>query len=348
MMTPTDPCQRFLAIQAALITQGDWSNQSAWMRFAALCTILTPLEPLEIAKHIRANADILYKKADWFSDLATPFRFIISAFLVADGLDAGEFADQLPRDHEVFRNCAIRHGGQFETMAIAILRHVDERKQLHRFRVERVGAIYNALKSYHWWLTGPDDLSTCACLATTEQAPEAIGYSIEQAYQGLRDFGHGPGNHALIAAGLLTLSPGSTVDALARWQGLFTAFEHTHTHPWHEDFDAIALLCQLPHSAERVVATHQRISESLRQADSSWSGQASFNIASMLTMVDLIRCDERGIRLHTAVDLQTMLQQLRIISAASLMVSLSAQSIANFDAVEWPAGSVWAPYGGMA
>lgn len=345
-LNAVDPVARFVAIQDALTRSGDWYGDPTWLRFAAITAVLCPLEPAESAQRIRAAAESLKTGSSWYSDLASPFRFVVAALLVTDGIDPAVFAQELPREHQQFRELGVRHGGQYETLAIAILRHLDRGAPLSRWRTERLKALYDGLKRFHWWLTGPDDLPACACLTALEHAPETIAIAVDQHYKLLQSKGFTGGNHLLIGSALLTLANLPADQAVARFVTLTSAMGRSGGIVWHEDYDAIALLALLDQEADIIVGRHREILTQLDGLTPLSGGQASINLAAALTVLDLLRCDARGIRQHTAADLAGLLDRLHLFTAAALLLSTAADSIAGIVATDWPLGSPIHPLGG--
>ncbi len=345
-LTTVDPVTRFIAIQHALTKSGDWYDGATWLRFAAITAVLSPLEPEESALRIRAAADTLKAHSTWYSDLASPFRFVVAALLVTDGIDPLSFAEELPQDHQLFRDIGVRHGGQYETMAIAIVRHLDRGAPLARWRVERLKSLYDGMKRFHWWLTGPDDLPSCACLTALEHAPDAIAIGVDQHYKLLNSRGFSAGNHLLIGSALLSLAGLPAEQAVARFITLAQAMGSSGGDVWHEDYDAIAFLALLDQDADIVIGRHREILAQLDGLTPLSGGQAGINLAAALTVLDLLRCNARGIRLHTATEISGMLDRLHLFTAAALLLSTAAESVTGIASAEWPLGSPIHPLGG--
>lgn len=340
-----DLLARFSAIYNALRRTGDWRDRPAWLRFAAQVGVCCPLDPTDVAARIRSAADVLRGAGGWFSDLSAPWRFVLAALLVQDGIDARTFAQGLAADHELFRAVGLRPGGMYESMAIGILRHLDSGR-LEPRQVDRVRQLYEGLKRHHWWLTGPDDLPACACLTAIAGPAEAIVERIEDHHLRLRQCGFTLGNHLLHAACLLALPDLPPGAAVSRFVALAEAFKAQASSIWHEDYDAVALLCLLDHEADLVVSRMRETIGALVTQEPSIQGQATFNLAAELVVLDLSRCDRRGFRLHTGADLQQMLSTLRLSSAAALLLSTGSQSIATSELADWPGPSPMMPMGG--
>lgn len=340
-----DILPRFSAIYAALRVNGDWRDRPAWLRFAAQIVVRCPLDPTDIAKRIRTAADILRKHAGWFSDLSSPWRFVLAALLVQDGIDVEVFAAGLSGDHDLFRRAGLRHGGMYETMAIAILRHLNA-GSLDHHAIDQLQQLYTGLKRHHWWLAGPDDMPACACLTAVKSPPGLTVLRIEDNLTRLRGSGFTLGNHLLHAACLLALPDLPEGAAATRFTALATAFNTIDGKLWHEDYDAVALLCLLDHHPKLIVQRVREYIDALLKQEPALQGQATFNLAADFTLLDLARCDRNGVRLHTGADFSRMLATLHLSSAASLLLSTGSQSIATSELADWPNASPLAPMGG--
>ena len=160
-MPNSDILERFLALQTCLADGDDWQSDPSWLRFAAQTAVLCAGEPEETAHRIRTGAEVLRSSAGSTGDLATAWRYVVAALLLQNGIEPTNFARELPFDHELLRAAGVRNGGRFETMAIAIMRHLALGERLGTSRVLKLQALYDGLKQHHWWLTGPDDLPAC-------------------------------------------------------------------------------------------------------------------------------------------------------------------------------------------
>lgn len=340
----SDPFTRFLAIQDALIARGDWRDDATWQRFAALTGTLCPLEPAETARLIAAAAQVLRERSGWYSDLSTSQRFVVAAVLVADGIDPLRFLHELDADHGIFRDLEVRHGGHYETLAILILRHLDQGRPLARWRVERLKLLYEGLKGYHWWLTGPDDLPACACLTAVPGDPDRVAAVVDQHYRQLHHRGFARGNHLLIASSLLALGGREPGDAVERFAAIAESLGRAEASVWHQDYEAIAMLAMLDQEPDLVASRHREVLTRFAALQPPLAGQAAINLAAHLVAIDLLRSDERGIRPHSIAAFTTLLQRLNRLTAAALLLD-GGGPMAGTDA-DWPLGSGLYPLGG--
>jgi hypothetical protein len=341
----TDILQRFVALQAQLADGSDWQTEPTWLRFAAQTAVLCAGEPDETAQRIRDGAETLRSIADHFGDLATPWRFVVAALLTQNGIDPVDFARELPADHELLRNAGVRHGGRYETMAIAILRHLGRGSPLEAGQAGRLKALYAGLKRHHWWLTGPDDLPACALLTCLDRTPERITEAVETNHRLLHELGHRNGGNLLHAACLLTLVDLPHNHAVWRFDHLAQEFSHQLAPLEREDYDAVALLCLLDQHADLVVVRLRGFLHDLARLEPPLYGQAGFNLAADLTILDLARCDHGGFRLRTGADLSQMLATLHRFSAAALLLTTAADPLLSGVQGEWGTSGWLTPMG---
>ena len=83
----------------------------------------------------------------------------------------------------------------YEAVAILLHRIQNARAHMTVAQVQRIKAIYDALKSHHWMLTGPEDLPACVLLSSSQAPPAEIGARVEAFYQGLIGANHGAVEH---------------------------------------------------------------------------------------------------------------------------------------------------------
>ena len=340
-----DVLMRFAALHQGLSANGDWRDQPAWLRFAAHTAMLCPLEPAETAIRIRTAADRLRRDARWYSDLSSPLRFVVAALLVQDGVDPAQFGEELARDHERFRVAGVRHGGRFETMAIAILRHL-ARGPIPGEHIVALKAIYDELKRHHWWLTGPDDLPACACLVGLGHPAAATAAIVERHYQQLQAAGLVRGNHLLICAQLLALGERQPEAAAERFTALVGEFARQGDSLWHEDYDAVALLSLLDQAPALIVERFEELRRGVVRLTPVLVGQADFNLAADLTLLDLVHRGADGGPLRGGRDYERMLARLHLLTAAGLLLSSAADAPGGPTLSEWPSTTM-TPFGGM-
>jgi hypothetical protein len=214
-----------------------------------------------------------------------------------------------------------------------------------RWRAERLKLVYDAFKQYHWWLTGPDDLPSCACLTCLDANPETIANTVDHNYRLLHNHGYATGNHLLIATALLALTELAPEAASERFHALGSAFQASGSSLWREDYHGIAILSQLEQDPALIVERHADYARRLSALEPQSFGQSTFDLATSLTTMDLLRCDGRGIRFHHGQDVEKMLSRFHRFTASSLLLTTSAQSFASADAFDWPTANPLYPLG---
>ena len=322
---PEDPLERFTAIYAALNAERSWRESASPLRFAALTAVTCPGEAHEVAEAIRDMAAAVKERAGWFGQLNSPLRFILSAMLVQRGDDAGAFLAEVERVREMFREAGLRRGGIYETMAIWVLRTDADLGPVTVETVERMRALYEVMKGYHWWLTGPDDFPACAILVGQEGTPEAIGAAIEQIYRALHDLGSSRGNPLQSAANLLYLSRLEPREAARRFHALADGFRAADVAIWQSDYDEVAILAFLDHPTGRIVERvldRRRHMAALRpKPDRS----LTFNLAASIAFIELVRCDRE---LKQISDAKALLDMQAILNAQQAAACAAATSAA--------------------
>lgn len=283
------PLERYRDIMAALASERDWWGDSYWLRFAAQAAVLCPDAPATIASRIRTLAESLAKHAAWYESLASPARFVVAAMLIQHHVPVHEFIAEHRRLGELFREVGLRHGGFAHTIAVLILHFAPERKPMSMLEAERLKAIYDQMKKFHWWLTGPEDLPACAALAQCEGTAEAVVARAEDAYQQLHRAGLVRGEHLQTAANLLPLA-GVPIDVVVRrYLALRASLEASAGPLDPERYDALALLSLLDHRPDLVAQRVVAVRKELELFQPEHVGISTFALAADLAFLDLVR-----------------------------------------------------------
>jgi hypothetical protein len=250
---PADPLARFREIYQALNARRGWLESATPLQFSALSLITTPGEPDDIAAGLYALAEDLQKRTGWFGDLRSPTRFLIAANLLRAGESAEMFCAAVADASEIFREQDLRRGSAYEAIAILMLRQQDPHGRVHARQVTRFRAIYRMMKSYHWWLTGPDDYPACALLGAREERPHEIGRRVEAFYLKLKEMGLSAGDDLQTVSHILYFNPTADDEVLVRFQSLHDGFRAAGISMQRSDYDEIAILTFLDHDAAAVV-----------------------------------------------------------------------------------------------
>ncbi len=322
---PADPMARFVGIYGALNADRGWGSDASCLRFAAMSAVTCRGEPNEVATAIRNTADKIKERSGWFGELTSSLRFIVSTMLVQNGDTPAGFLTEVERVKAMLREVGLRRGGIYETMAILILRVTAELEPVSIEAVRRFAALYEQMKRYHWWLTGPDDFPACAVLVGRDGSPEQIGSTIEQIFQALCDCGCGKGDPLQTAANLLYLADLEPLVAAGRFRDLADSFRSRGVSIWQSDYDELAILTFLDQPVEQIVAhvlDRRRDMEALRPAPGR---SMTFNLAASIAFLELVQCDRD---LKTITDSKALLDMQAIIAAQQAAAAAAASSAA--------------------
>jgi hypothetical protein len=330
MYVPKDPLRRFLDILAALDAQRGWFADVGPLRFAAMAAITCTGEPQRVADSICAVAAELKQRAGWFGELTGPLRFLVAAMLVQNDDQPAEFMAEVDRVRALFRQAHLSRGGSYEVFAVLILRGPDQ-QLVTTADVARFQAIYEEMRTYHWWLTGVADFPACAILTRQAGVPAAIGQGIEDIYQALHAAGFKKGDPLQTAANLLYLAHDKPSAIAERFRSLAEAFRNASQRIWQSEYDELAILCLLAAPAaqvvERVLAHH----EALRNVRPRPDRALAFNLASSIAFVELVQPVERAAAITDAkalMDLQALLNAQQAAIMAGSMAAITAASAA--------------------
>jgi hypothetical protein len=264
---PDDPLARFQQIYAALSERRGWLEDATPFQFAAISLVTSPGDPEEIADNLRNLGEALKKRAGWFGDLRSATRFLVAASLLRAEESAETFCAAEEAASELFREQGLRRGSVYEVIAILILRQQNAHGIVQSHQVARFKTIYEMMKSYHWWLTGPDDYPACALLCASQDRPQEIGRRVEAFYKGLKELGISSGDELQTVSHILFFNPTADELAMDRFQRLHAAFRAAHVFMEQRDYDELAILTFLDHEpravAERVVE-HRKVMAKLR------------------------------------------------------------------------------------
>lgn len=325
---PKDPLSRFADIYNALNEKRGFMGECASLRFAAMTALACPGNAFRVADEIRAVSDEIKAYSGWFGQLNSPVRFIVGAMLVLHGDSARDFLSEVERVSDLFRRVKLRRGRIYETMAILLLRLNQDLEPIENTTIYRFKDIYEEMKKYHWWLTGPDDFPACAILSGQDASPQQIGEKIERIYQELNERGFSKGDPLQTAANLLYLSRVEPEIVATRYYNLCTVFERHGVSIWQSDYDELAILSFLDHSADSIVASVLRYRENMKELRPKPNRNTTFNLASGIAFLDMIQQDNSFNMITDAKALLDMQNILNAQAAAAAAASTAAASSA--------------------
>lgn len=283
------PLERYRDIIAALEPErGSWLDEF-WLRIAAQVAVLAPDEPKQLAHRIRHLGGALASHAKWYQDLASPLRFVVAAMLVQHHIKVHDFIAEHGRVAELLQRVGLRSVGFHHTMTVLILMISPEHIGCGMLEAERLKAIHQSMKRFHWWLTGADDLPACAALAHCHgSAAEVVGRA-EACYQQLHESGMERGNHLQTAANLLPLTGLDADAAVARYRALKGRLEAREGTLLPSHYEVLSLLSLLDHDPETVIARLLAVHHELQLFQPDVVAAANLIIAADLTCLDLLR-----------------------------------------------------------
>ena len=323
---PADPFNRFRDLYEALNAERDWFSDASSLRFAAMTAVTCQGSPAEVASNIRSMAEDIKHLSGWFGALNSSLRFIVSAILVLNGDRASDFLAEVQRGRELFRQSGLRRGGIYETIAILILRLRNDLAPITAEDVVRFKTIYEEMKRFHWWLTGPDDFPACAILVGQKASPGEIGADIERIYQALNETGFSTGDPLQTAANLLYLSHLDPTVVAERYFELAHGFRQNGVAIWQSDYDELAILTFLNHSPYRVVERVLEHRKSMEELKPKPDRSLTFNLAASIAFLELVQLDEN---LEAITDAKALMDMQSIINAQQAAAAAGASSAAT-------------------
>jgi hypothetical protein len=293
-----------------------------------MAAITCPGDPQQVADAIGAAAAELKQRAGWFGELTGSLRFLVAALLVQADDRPAEFMAEVDRVRAMFREARLSRGGSYEVLAVLMLRG-SAKAPVSTADIERFQAIYQQMRTYHWWLTGVADFPACAVLTRQPGSPESIGEQTEAIYQELHAAGFKKGDPLQTAANLLYLAHDRPATVAARFRALADAFRNAKERIWQSEYDELAILSLLKVSASQVVERVRAVHEALREVRPRPDRSLAFNFASSITFVELVQPPERGLAVADAkalMDLQALISAQQAAVMAGSMAAITAAS----------------------
>jgi len=285
------PLERYREIIAALRPErGSW-HDDFWLRVAAQVAVLSPDDPQRLAIRIRDLGGKLALHAKWYQDLASPLRFVVAAMLVQNQIKFGTFINEHARIAELLHRVGLRSHGFYHTTTVLILMSAPDSAGCDLPEAERLKAIHQSMKRYHWWLTGVDDLPACAALAQCRGSAIEVVARAEACYQLLHDSGLVRGDHLQTAANLLPLSGLDPDAAVARYLALKSRLESREGTLIPSHYEVLSLLSLLDHDPETVIGRLLAVHQELALFQPDVQPAANLIIAAELSCLDLVRFD---------------------------------------------------------
>jgi len=335
------PLERYRGIIAALRPERSSWLDDFWLRVAAQVAVLSPDDPQHLAIRIRDLGGKLALHAKWYQDLASPLRFVVAAMLVQNHIKFGRFINEHVRIAELLHRVGLRSHGFYHTMTVLILMSAPDSAGCGLPEAERLKAIHQSMKRYHWWLTGVDDLPACAALAQCRGSAIEVVARAEACYQLLHESGLSRGDHLQTAANLLPLTGLDADAAVARYRALRNRLEAHEVRLLPSHYEVLSLLSLLDHDPDLVIGRLLTMRKELTLFQPEVQPTANLIIAADLTGFDLVRYDRAQQPLTGTAAEPQMLHSLHLFrQAAAAMLSWNVDNLAlppvGVDPNNWP------------
>ncbi len=328
------PIERYRTLIGLLNSDKDAWDDTFWLRFAAQVAVLAPVPPVEVTQRIRQVADTLLKHASWYHTLASPARFVIASMLVQHHIPVADFISEHAHIASLMSSVGLRHERFYEVVTVLILMMSPGHHSSTTPEIKRLKAIYDAMKAFHWWLTGPDDLPACAALAQCEGSPAELVNQVEAAFQQLHAVGIPVDEHLQTVANILPLAGPDTDNTVLRYFGLTDALLERKGSLSGPYYEPLALLTLLDHHPEVVIERLTAANDELDLFQPESAGEANILIASDLAFLDLMRFERDQTPLQKPSDMAQMLRLLHSFHLASavLVSQIDPQRVTSLDA----------------
>ena len=323
VLTAADPLDRFRALHAAFDAERGVFGDRTPLRLAAVTLLTVPGDAVQLAARVRATDAELAPHYGWTSSVDRSLRLVLAATLVRTGESVASFVAGSERVAVVMKEAGIRWAGVHGILAGLVLRRVvgGEPSRAH---VDRMRGIHAIMKKHHWFLTGPEDLTTCAMLIGKPGSEREIADHVEAIYRRLADAPKTWGGDPLqLAAGVLALVSLAPDEAAARFLEVASALRAAGVKVGQAEYDEVAVLTFVPRRAEVIAADvatlRSRIAEELSWTETSMATSLAANLA----FVRLV-ADERDGRVGALADAKLLLDMQSIVAMRQAAVIATA------------------------
>lgn len=320
MKKPQNPTARYLEIHTALLKNKRWWWDTTPFPFAAIAAVRSVDPADHLAEKIHHVANELKDHAGWFGELTGSTRFVVAAMLVQNQDTAESFYSELIRVRKRFRELKIRNGGDYEIIAVTILRYgANPNAKLGEIpdaMLERFQFVHKEMAKHQWWLTSIDDYPACAILACQQDSPIQICSEIEAIYQQLVAAGFWKGNPLQNTANLLYLKKEHPATSASKFHEISETFKARKIRVWQSEYDKLAILTLIDQTTDTIVNQVQNIIAELMMSKPRPYKHDAFNFACSLCFHELAGK-------HSATD----------VASAKAMMDLSAAIAAQAAAV---------------
>ena len=339
------PLARYRDIIASLCAGQASPEDHLWMRFAAQAAVLCPETSDQLAWRIRHIAEILHKRTSWFAHLSPSARFLVAALLIQHHVPVGTFHAEHDRTQDMFRDVGLPHGGFTSTIAVLILHISSSHQPISLLEAERLKAIYNRMKSLHWWLTGPGDVPICAALAQCPGSAEELVGRADQLYRQLHAHDLGTGSSLHTVAHLLLVTGLPPDSAITRLRSLARCLSDRQGVLHDGDLQALVVLTMLDHPTTMTITRLIGVRGELDLLQPQYRGMANLIIAADLAFLDLIRSVEDAPDAPNARQAQEMLSRIHAFHITTAVLATQVDAHRLMQPTADASGGWPVPYG---
>jgi len=287
-----DTLDRFIALDGALEHSRRMLSDRMPQRFAAVNAIHVAGEPEQVAAAMRDHAEHLRGRATLKFAFLTAMDVLFASVLVRHGDSADALLDEVARVRPRMRARRLRWAPVYEFIAVLALRLLSRGQPIDDELLDRMREVYKAMKSHHWWLTGPDDFPMCALMAMRPGDPRALADRAHAIYQSLRrDAGTYRGEMLQTASNTLALSELEPDELSARFAALMQGFGDAGLRMQVENYDELAALCFIARPIDAIVSCVAGFDAAISAHVRWYERFSSFNWAANLAFMRFVGLD---------------------------------------------------------
>ena len=250
---------------------------------------------------------------------------VLAATLVRTGESVASFVAGSEHVATLMKEAGIKRAGVHGILAGLVLRRVVGGAP-SRAHVDRMRGIHAIMKKHHWFLTGAEDLTTCAMLIGKPGSEREIADHVEAIYRRLADAPKTWGGDPLqSAAGVLALVALAPHEAADRFLEVASALRAAGIKIGQGEYDEVAVLTLVPRSADVIAADVAELRSRLGR-ELSWSESSmATSLATNLAFVRLVTHERDG-RVGALADAKLLLDMQSIVAMrqAAVVVATTA------------------------
>jgi hypothetical protein len=309
----TDPLTRFQALYAAFDAERGLFGDHAPLRLAAVTLVTVPGDVAQLVARVRATDAELAPRYGWTSSVDSGVRMVLAATLVRTGESVASFVAGAEHVAALMNEAGVRRAGVHGVVAGLVLRRAVGGEP-SRSHVDRMRAIHAVMKEHHWFLTGPEDLTTCAMLVRKPGSAREVADHVEAIYRRLADAPKTWGGDPLqSAAGVLALVALEPDEAADRFLAVASALRAAGVKIGQAEYDEVAVLTFVPRSADVIAADVAELRSRVAKALSWGESSSATSLAANLAFVRLVANERDGL-VRALADAKILLDMQSIVT----------------------------------